>query len=83
LTSFFVDPVSLPRIGEGECHDQDRAMITSRHVEAFERDGFVQVDGMFSRREAEILRAHAHANGGPVRQHLGDMRALLRDDVYH
>src|SRR3954468_6493980 len=48
-------------------------MITHDQVQAFDRDGFVQVDGMFSPREAEILLAHAHAGGGRAREHLRDM----------
>ena len=50
-------------------------MITHDQIQAFDRDGFVQVDGLFTPRESEILLAHAHATGvgGRVRQHLSDM----------
>ncbi|MBA2480083.1 MAG: phytanoyl-CoA dioxygenase family protein [Planctomycetes bacterium] len=47
-------------------------MITYDQVQAFDRDGFVQVP-LFSAREAGILSAHAHDGGGRTRDHLRDM----------
>jgi ectoine hydroxylase-related dioxygenase (phytanoyl-CoA dioxygenase family) len=48
-------------------------MLTAEDVQAFDRDGFVLAEGLFSPAEAAILLAHAHADGGRVRNHLSNM----------